>query len=490
MDRAAPPTADLETAAAVRRVFDDGGYTADRIQERLGTTERALAEGPDRPVYLRRLGEDDALAVLVRLFLLDLAVERAVAERILGVDALELLEGVGLVTPDEEGRVESTVRVVPHEHVLIASDRFAEGHADHVAAVHGPSATLSHLTVRRPVGRALDVGTGNGIQALLAAAHADRVVATDINERALAFTAFNAALNGIDNVELRTGSFFEPVAGEQFDLVVTNPPYVISPESSFLFRDSGLPKDTVSEQVARALPAHIAEGGFGSVMVSWVQEDDDDPTARPASWIEDTGCDALIIYTGSDEPLSIAAQWNRDVRTDATAYAAAIDRWVDYFAKEGIREIAFGCIVLRRRAPERFPNWIRTTRMPARRLERSSEQLERIFGVHDYLAGLEDERTLLDERLRVADDVAVEQQLQLGENGWQLRAAEMSITRGMRFTAELDDVTTALVLGLDGTRSVREALPDPDGRHTRESLDEMGIRLARQMLEVGFLRRA
>jgi methylase of polypeptide subunit release factors len=475
----------------VRRIFDDAGYRAEQIQQRLGTSDRALAEGPDRPVYLRRLGEGDALALLIRMLLIDVAVVRELAEGILGVDAVALLERVGLLETAEEGRVDGTVRVVPHEHLLIASDRYAEGHADHVAAVHGPSATLSHLTVRRPVGSALDVGTGNGIQALLAAAHADRVVATDINERALAFTAFNAALNGIDTVELRRGSFFEPVAGEQFDLVVTNPPYVISPESSFLFRDSGLPKDAVSEQVARALPAHIAEGGFGSVMVSWVLEnDDDDPTSRPASWVEGSGCDALIIHTGSDEPLPIAAQWNRDVRTDATAYAEAIDRWLEYFEKEGIREIAFGCIVLRRRAPESFPNWIRTTRMPARRLQRSSDQLERMFEVHHYLAGLEDERELLDARLRVAEDVMVEQRLRLGDNGWQLRAAEMSITRGMRFTAELDDVTTSLVLALDGTRSVRDALPDPGDSHTQESLDEMGLRLARQMLEVGFLRRA
>jgi hypothetical protein len=113
-----------------------------------------------------------------------------------------------------------------------------------------------------------------------------------------------------------------------------------------------------------------------------------------------------------------------------------------------------------------------------------------MFTVHDYVAGLTDERALLDERLRVADDVAVEQQLRLAEGGWQLRAAEMSITRGMRYTAELDDVTTALVLRLDGTRTVREALPEPDDRHTRESLDDMGARVARQMLEVGFLRRA
>ncbi|HWL32130.1 MAG TPA: methyltransferase [Gaiellaceae bacterium] len=490
MTRAAPPQLDgRETARAVRRVFDEAGYGADRIQERLGTSDRALAEGPDRPVYLRRLGDADALAVLLRVFLLDTPVEPETADRLLGRDARELLERVGLLTTDDDGLLDGTVRVVPHEHLLIASDRYAEDHPDHVAAVHGPSATLAHLTVRTPVPRALDVGTGNGVQSLLAAAHADRVVATDLNERALAFAAFNAALNGIENVEFRAGSFFEPVAGERFELVVTNPPYVISPESSFLFRDSDLPKDAVSEQVVRALPDHLAEGGYASVMISWVQGPGD-ATARPAAWVEGAGCDALIIYTGSDEPLSIAAQWNRDSRSDAEAYAAAIDRWLDYFATEGIEQIAFGCVVLRRRpAADARPNWIRSTRMPTLRLEPAGAQLAQIFAAHDFLAGLTDERALLDERLIVAENVALEQELRLGDDGWGLREASVAIRSGMRFSAGLDDVTTALVLGLDGTQTVREALPDPSERRSRDDLDEIGVRVARQMLEVGFLRR-
>ena len=487
---AAPHLDDRETAAAVRRVFDDAGYDADRIAERLGTSDRSLAEGPDLPVYLRRLGEADPLAVLLRVLLLDTPVAPDDAERLLGRHPLALLQRVGLLARNEEGLVDGTVRVVPHEHLLIASDRFSAGHADHVAAVHGPSATLAHLTVRRPVGRALDVGTGNGIQSLLAAVHAERVVATDINERALAFAAFNAALNGIDNVEFRSGSFFEPVAGRQFDLVIANPPYVISPESSLLFRDSGLPKDAVSEQVVRKLPAHLAEGGYGSVMVSWVQESEE-ATARPAAWVEGSGCDALVLHTGSDRPLRIAAQWNRDARSDPEAYAAAIDRWLDYFATEGIEQIAFGCVVLRRRtATEARPNWIRATRMPTLRLEPSGSQLERIFAAHDFLEELEDDRALLGERFAVADNVALEQELRLGAAGWELREASLAITSGMRFSAGLDDVTTALVLGLDGTRSVAEALPGPSDRRSREELDEIGARVVRRMLELGFLRRA
>ena len=98
----------------------------------------------------------------------------------------------------------------------------------------------------------LDVGTGCGIQALQAAEHADRVVATDVNPRALELTALGAALSGIDNVELREGSWFEPVAGEQFDLIVSNPPFVISPENDFVYRDGSGGRDEVSQLVVTA----------------------------------------------------------------------------------------------------------------------------------------------------------------------------------------------------------------------------------------------
>lgn len=485
VERGAPPrVSDRDTAAAARRVFADAGYEAGPIQERLGTHDRALAQTPDRPVYLRRIGEDDALAVLVLLFMLDAPVATDVLERQLSRDSIELFERIGLVIL-EDGLVHGTVRLVPHEHLLIASDRYTEDFPDHVAAVHGPSATLAHMTVRRPVARALDVGTGNGIQALLAAANADRVVATDINERALAFATFNAALNGVENVEFRAGSFFEPVAGEQFDLIVTNPPYVISPESKFLFRDSGMRGDSVSEQVARTLPQHLAEGGFGTVMLSWVQAGED-ATIRPVGWLEDSGCDVLVLHTGTDEPLSIAAQWNRDVRSDPEAFAAAIDRWVDYFREEDIGLIAFGCAVLRRRSGA---NWIKGVRMPSRRLEPAGAQIEEMFAAQDFLADV-DERRLLDERFKVSERVRVAQELRLADDGWALRDSSVEIATGMRFTAGLDEVTTALVLGLDGTRTIREALPAPDEAHSQQALEEIGIRVVRQMFELGFVQRA
>src|SRR5208282_1012627 len=99
-------------------------------------------------------------------------------------------------------------------------------HTDHVLEAGPSSQTLSSLTVRRKGEHALDLCAGAGIQSLVAAAHCNDVIATDINRRALNFGEMNAQLNGIHKIEFRYGNLYEPVAGEKFDLVVANPPYI------------------------------------------------------------------------------------------------------------------------------------------------------------------------------------------------------------------------------------------------------------------------
>ena len=151
---------------------------------------------------------------------------------------------------ERDGLLHGLARVVPHDDLLIASDRLDIEDADRVRGVHRPSAVLARLTVREPVDRALDLCTGNGIQALLLSRHARQVVATDVNERALDFARLNLALNDVANVELRQGSLLDPVVGETFQCIACNPPYVVSPTRDFTFRDSGLSGDRV-ERAAR-----------------------------------------------------------------------------------------------------------------------------------------------------------------------------------------------------------------------------------------------
>ena len=200
----APPAFDRrEDIAALRRLLTDADYTGPAIQARTGAEQHLLARPPDFPAHLKRLeGDDSALATLIRLFvLLASAAEQEVDHALTPLGAAGL-ERLGLVSRVPGGRLVAALRLIPHDDLVIASDLGDTG-SDYVPGVQRPSFACANLTVRRPVARALDVGTGNGIQALLAARHADHVVATDVTERALAFAAFNCALNGVENVELR-----------------------------------------------------------------------------------------------------------------------------------------------------------------------------------------------------------------------------------------------------------------------------------------------
>ena len=394
------------------------------------------------------------------------------------------LERLGLVSRRDD-RLVAAVRLIPHDDLVIASDLGeSEAGAEHVPGVQRPSNTLANLTLRRPVARVLDVGTGNGIQALLASRHAERVVATDVNERALAFARFNLALNGTQNVELRQGSLLEPVAGERFDLVVANPPYVISPESSLMFRDSGLGRDRVSEVMVRGLPALLDEGGFASIMVSWIQEGGD-PAARPAEWLDGSGCDAWVLHTGTDDALSAATGWNRPAGSPEERLEK-IDRWLEYFRAERIEAISYGAIVLRKRSTG--SNWLRSTELPRGRFGPASDALERMFAAQDMLEDVPDDEALLARCVRIADDVTLAQELRREDDGWALRTAELRLEGGLGFTAGLDPSAARVVSGLDGGRPLRATLEeaaDAVGVERAEFLPA-GAALVRRMLELGF----
>ncbi|HEX7582857.1 MAG TPA: methyltransferase [Gaiellaceae bacterium] len=472
---AAPPppggsTADLR---ALRAALAGAGYDGPRIRDSLHVATEMISRGLDLAVHERRLAAvEQPLAGLIRLLLLGLDVAEA---EVAPLDA-ELLVRVG-VAEDAEGMLRPRLRIVPHDDLLLAADLPDRHDADHVAGVHRPSTTLAALTVRRPVQSALDVGTGCGLQALLAAKHAEHVVATDVNERALAFAEFTARLNGVDNIEFRAGSFLEPVHGERFDLIVSNPPYVISPETALIFRDSGKPGDTVSGDLVTELPAHLAEGGYGTVMVSWIAGED--ALERPRSWLEGSGCDALIVHTGTDDALGTAAAWNRAAGTETEGYAERLDAWLEYYRELGAESIGYGTIVMRRRSGGR--NWVRTAELPADRLHTASDHLQRMFAAPDLLD------TVLDIPLVLADGTYVDRTVRLDDGNWTFVTSAVRLETGIGFGVNLDHYGAVLIAAFDGKAPLRARL----GELARElgapeaEFVAFAERLARHLVEHG-----
>jgi methylase of polypeptide subunit release factors len=231
----------------------------------------------------------------------------------------------------------------------LVSDVGAPTTPDHVLGLGGASLTLARITPRRDVGRALDLGCGAGVQLLHAARHATRVVGTDTNPRALAMTALSAALSGIpaEQLDLRDGSLFGPVSDERFDLIVSNPPFVISPSHQFTYRDAGLPGDELSRLVVRGAAAHLAPGGMAAVLGNWLHVTGEEWSQRVAEWVAGTGVSAWIVQRDTQPVADYAATWLRDSGVpEGREFDAAMQQWLDAFADEGADEVGFGWVVL------------------------------------------------------------------------------------------------------------------------------------------------
>lgn len=126
--------------------------------------------------------------------------------------------------------------------------------------------TLNAETVR-PDTRVLDLGTGSGIGAIVAARQAARVVATDINPEAVRCAQLNATAHHLEHkIETRTGDLFAPVRDETFDLVLFNPPFYHGHARDAA--DAAWRSPDVFERFLRELPQHLSADGRALVVLS------------------------------------------------------------------------------------------------------------------------------------------------------------------------------------------------------------------------------
>lgn len=479
-------------AKALKKTLEDAGYSQTALAETLGITSPSERQDPE--VVYRRVRADSPYHVLVRLFWLGRTVSESTVRKMLpGLD-VPALEAAGLLQ-HRDGLVRSHAILAPYYDLLLASDFGPEikGQldADHVLGVGAASVTLANLTVRREVGTALDLGCGAGIQAFLAARHAGRVVGTDTNPRALSFAAFNARINSIDRSEWRQGSLYEPICDEQFDLIVANPPFVISPESRFIFRDSSMAGDAISERVIAGAGARLAEGGFACILFNWHHRSEEDWDSRPRSWVGDTGCDALVVRFKSTDPLAYAADWLRTtVGRDCPEYGQHLDEWMAYYEDMGIERISAGAVIMRRRSgPGR---WFRSHAIgAASHTGFCGGQIERIFAAEDLLSTL-DNAALLEQRLVLDKDHLFQQQLKAEEGRWGIRSQRLSASVGLPFAGNMDSFIASLLAGCNGRRTLRELVCEVADRMQTDSETVMSdcLSVVRKLMQSGFLRTA
>ena len=252
------PTAAASAVERLGKLLKEAGFDGERH-----AALREEAGGGLPPAHtLAALGRpDDArLATLLALFAVGEAVRLAEAENALEAIALQELVEAGMLEVDGS-HVRCKLSFYSFAGLIIAGDPpREEANPTFVAHVTPSSKTVARLMVRRPARAALDLGTGSGVLALLAARHADRVFGVDINPRALYFARLNQQLNGVDGVTWAEGDWLEPVRGKRFDLVVGNLPFAISPDSALVYRESTDEGDELSRRLVSESAAQLAHG--------------------------------------------------------------------------------------------------------------------------------------------------------------------------------------------------------------------------------------
>lgn len=381
------------------------------------------------------------VAVLTALFMLGEPVGAAALETALPRTGVAGALAIGLVVPTQsasgEQRYAPAVDLRPHEaedahgsvRWWVASDlgELVTGQAlapDHVLGIGRAGLTLAALTPRKPVETALDLGVGCGIQTLYLLRHVRQVVATDISTRALEFTAFNVALAGVDSarVQLRQGNLLEPVAGHRFDLIVSNPPFVITPPSVrqaglplMEYRDAGGP---ILPALVRGLEDHLNPDGVAVMLGNWEHREGTSWRTSVNQWIGKS-LDAWIIQREVQDPVEYAAMWLRDggltPERSGVAFENALAAWQEDFDSRQVSGVGMGYLVFHAPSDAAAPGavvepWRVLEEVPTSGQGALGEHVAQVIAAHEALRGLDDAQVAA-LKLRTASGLSKEEAL-------------------------------------------------------------------------------
>lgn len=462
------PTADPRPAALGELVtaLTALGYGTDSVTGCLGEVGRREAMQGNPGAALRRLpaGGRDRDCVLTRSFFLRQPTDPVTLRDLLGAGLVDRLTDADVLVSTGDGLV-SAVDIRPVDHgrhscpgLLIASDPDASldirvPGPDHVPGVGQAPLTLLNQVPADPVGRLLDVGTGSGVLALTLGA--DTVVATDIHDRALDFArASERSVLRADSarpaVDWRQGSWFEPVAGELFDRIVSNPPFVVGDgDIGHIYRDSGLELDGASRLVISRAADHLAPGGTAHLLGAWATGFDQSPATRVAGWLPAEGIRAWVIQRDEVDPETYVRTWLNDESVDLRSGPGRerAARWLDVLMSHGVSRIGMGYVHMQRIDG---PSEVTFEEITTPDLGFFGAEVSEWFLRNEWLSG-RDSRQILDARYRVRPTVCRESVEIADPVGVGFRGEVLRLTRtdGPRFSHEIDTPLSTVVAGLN-----------------------------------------
>lgn len=416
---------------------------------------RAIADAARRD-YRGILDRADSspLGIWTALFTVGLEVPRADAHTALQPLPLETALEAGMLEHGDDDMVRAGWGLqFDRDNRAIFSDQAPNmqgaRRSDHVLGLGGATKLLGDITIRRPVESALEIGTGCGVHALSLASHSQNVTATDISERALQFAALNARLNGID-VEFLLGDMFQPVADRSFDLITANPPFVIAtPGAGWTYRDAGRDGDGLGAELAAIARTKLRPGGIMQYLANWLEVKGEKSEDRVASWFPDQGVRVWAVEREQLDPLDYVRTWQRDSGGNPTPQETA--EWLNWFKDHKVEGIGFGFITIE--AIDGPSDVVCDGVSHSVESPWSERILERLTE-RATLTSMEPEG-LLDAKLEVKPGVKLQQEANLGDEGWDVEKQSLRNTKGLRYSDEIDPLMVTLLASCTGTVPLR-----------------------------------
>lgn len=498
--------ADPHLLARLRGDLLAADFTAEAIRVRLGEdADEARARGvlpPARRALVAAAGTPSpALDVLIELFLLAGSLPRDTVTAALPTLGYDGAHELGLLSDSGVGQARAAVSLnatrLPgsERHWWLLSDldeHFVGGplRPDHVLGVGGATRSLLGIAFpTSPGDRVLDLGTGCGVIGLVAAEAGASVVATDVSARALTFAEMNARLNEQSGIEFRLGDRFEPVRGERFDQILSNPPFVITPRvagvARYEYRDGGLAGDDLVASVLGSAEAHLNPGGTLQALANWEYRWGQDGLQRVLGWVSGAEAhephqwlDAWVLERQRLSPVRYAETWARDggAVAGSAEFDARVNDWLADFSSRRVHGIGFGFVFLHAGAGDRPPvrrSEIASGPLPEPGEERLGAHLERAFAAGRAQDALGDD-DYADLYLSVVSEVTEQRDYVPGAE--EPSAIRLVQADGLGRVIGLDTVLAAAIGASDGELSVGQisdalaGLLNADGVELRAAL--------------------
>ncbi len=439
----------------------DSGFTEAGFQRRVSMQQLPSRHAGNLPWLVESTAEPTVFNMVARLFVFGLAQPSAAVRAVIPPAAANFLLESGLATAAGD-QIVPQVMLTPTEGWVIAADPVhrmqPEAAPDLILWPNQSTRVLQNFALREPCGTLLDFGAGCGVVAVMASPFSDRVIATDLNPRGEEFVNFNAWLNGLENIEARTGDGFEPVTDMAFDRILANPPFFVMPSSGVMYCENPLELDGFCRHVAREGAARLNEGGFLQMTFEWVEIAGQPWQERVEEWAHATGCDLWVLSTYATDPAEYAHERTCNLYSELPDTASARYRsCVNYHRERQVNAIHGGLLALRKRSGA---NWARIEEGRISPNTRFDHLVRELFATQDELRSNPDDARLLELRPRLSADAAIEQQLSLEEGRWLTTSFKLALVHGLPASLAIEPQVADFLTRCDGSHTLADLVRD------------------------------